>query len=153
MNDKAKVKITLESNIDGEVEKNAFSGEWYRKGSTVYLKYEELEEGGSEVRTLVRLRDGELSVTRRGDVESQQTFVAGARRSGQYASRHASFALETETSFLWVQFGDLLKPDPSEDRLLPNLPLLLEWHYKLLVDDEQIGGFVIRLRAEADDDQ
>ncbi|NBD27043.1 DUF1934 domain-containing protein [Paenibacillus glycinis] len=152
MNDKAKVNIMLESNIDGELQQNRLGGEWYRKGSTFFLRYEETEEG-SEVRTVVRWRDGELSVTRRGDVESQQTFVAGARRSGQYASRHASFALETETSFLWVQFGDLLKPDPSEDRLLPNLPLLLEWHYKLLVDDEQIGDFVIRLRAEADDGQ
>ena len=103
----------------------------------------------------MRWRDGEL--TSPGGATSRnrsKRSSAGARRSGQYASRHASLgALETETSFLWVQFGDLLKPDPSEDRLLPNLPLLLEWPYKLLVDDEQIGGFVIRLRAEADDDQ
>ncbi|WP_219834896.1 DUF1934 domain-containing protein [Paenibacillus sp. R14(2021)] len=148
MNDKAKVKITLESNIDGEVEKNVFSGEWYRKGSTVYLKYEELEEGGSEVRTLVRWRDGELSVTRRGDVESQQIFAAGVRRGGQYASQHASFYLETETSLLWAQFGDMAKAEPIEEPLLPHLPMLLEWHYRLLVDDEPTGEFVIRLRAE-----
>ncbi|MBO7748701.1 DUF1934 domain-containing protein [Paenibacillus sp. MWE-103] len=148
MNDKAAVIITLESVIDGEKQVSVMDGEWYRKGGTFFLRYEETE-AESAVRTVVRWRDGELSVTRRGDVESQQTFAAGVRRSGEYASRHASFALETETSLLWAQFGGLMDADPDGERLLPNLPLLLEWHYKLLVDGGQIGDFVIRLRAEA----
>lgn len=148
MNDKAKVKITLESDIDGEVQENRLDGEWYRKGRSFFLRYAESEEG-SEVRTVVRWRDGELSLTRRGAVESRQTFVAGVRRSGEYESRHASFALETETSLLWVQFGDMTAEEgPSEEQLLPCLPMFLEWRYRLLVDDEQIGDFIIRLRAE-----
>ncbi|MBM7567654.1 DUF1934 domain-containing protein [Paenibacillus sacheonensis] len=147
MNDKAKVRITLESDIDGEAQLNHIDGEWYRKGNAFFLKYAETEDG-SEVRTIVRWRDGELSVTRRGAVESEQTFMAGVRRGGKYESKHASFGLETETSLLWVQFGDLSKAGPSEDKLLPTLPLLLEWHYKLLVGDDEIGSFVIRLRAE-----
>ncbi|QHW31986.1 DUF1934 domain-containing protein [Paenibacillus rhizovicinus] len=147
MNDKANVRITLESDIDGEEQHNLIDGEWYRKGSTFFLRYAESEDG-SEVRTIVRWREGELSVTRRGAVESQQTFAAGVRYNGQYESRHASFPLETETSLLWVQFGDLSKAGPSEEVLRPNLPLLLEWHYNLLVGGEQIGSFKIRLRAE-----
>lgn len=149
MSDKAKVNIMLESEIDGETQQNALNGDWYRKGSSFFLRYDE-QEDGSDVRTIVRWRDGELSVTRRGDVESRQTFVVGGRRSGEYVSRHAAFALETETRLLWVQFGDIAQAGPSEGLLLPGLPLLLEWHYRLLVDDEEVGDFKIRLRAEED---
>ncbi|REE57407.1 uncharacterized beta-barrel protein YwiB (DUF1934 family) [Paenibacillus taihuensis] len=171
MTDRAKVTITLESDVDGEREQNTFSGEWFRKGSTMFIRYEETVQGPSgenaEVRTMIRWRDGELSLSRNGAVESQQIFVAGVRRTGHYASMHANFHMETETKLLWMQFGDFSEAlqgqeqeqeqqqqqqsqpaiDPS-DRLVPSLPMLLEWHYTLLVNDEPTGEFMIRLRAE-----
>ncbi|QHT58870.1 DUF1934 domain-containing protein [Paenibacillus lycopersici] len=147
MNDKAHVSIALESEIDGEEQRTAVEGEWYRKGGAFFLKYAETE-GGSEVRTIVRWRDGELSITRRGAVESEQLFTTGVRRSGRYESRHAAFSLETDTSLLQVRFGDGLNVGPGEERREPELPLLLEWHYGLLVGGEPIGNFKIRLRAE-----
>ncbi|RAP73476.1 DUF1934 domain-containing protein [Paenibacillus montanisoli] len=148
MTDRAIVTISLRSDIDGEVEENVFQGEWFRKGGTVFILYQEDGEGGGSVRTMIRWRDGELSVTRRGDVESQQKFSAGARHTGHYESEHASFHLETDTRLLIVQFGDLAKAGPSEEQLRPELPMLLIWHYRLLVNDEPTGEFIIRLQAE-----
>ncbi|SFT26455.1 DUF1934 domain-containing protein [Paenibacillus sp. BC26] len=150
MTDRANVTISLRSDIDGEVEQNTFNGEWFRKGSSVFVRYEEASEGegDSVVRTIIRYRDGELSVTRRGDVESLQTFVAGTKRTGHYESAHAAFHLETETKLLWVQFGDLTKTGPSDGQLKPDLPMLIEWHYTLLVNDEPTGEFRLRLQAE-----
>ncbi|WP_308637271.1 DUF1934 domain-containing protein [Paenibacillus silvisoli] len=148
MTDRANVTISLRSDIDGEVEENVFAGEWFRKGETVFIRYEETGEGGDTVRTMVRWRDGELSVTRRGDVESEQKFSAGAIHGGHYRSAHASFRLETETRLLIVQFGDLAKAGPSEEQLRPELPMLLIWHYRLIVNDEPTGEFIIRLQAE-----
>ncbi|SEO84613.1 DUF1934 domain-containing protein [Paenibacillus sp. OV219] len=158
MTDRAKVTITLTSDVDGEREHNTFSGEWFRKGSTVFIRYEETVEGASgasaEVRTMIRYRGGELSLSRHGAVESQQVFVAGVRRTGHYTSAHANFHMETETKLLWMQFGDFSGEQEQQtaaeaaDQIVPTLPMLLEWHYTLVINDEPTGEFRIRLRAE-----
>ncbi|BBH23170.1 hypothetical protein Back11_45150 [Paenibacillus baekrokdamisoli] len=148
MDDRIKVRVTLESEIDGEKQSNVFSGEWFRKDRSIYVRYEETDEGGSKVRTIVRWRAGELSITRRGDVVSEQTFAPGERRSGQYESPHARFRLETETKLLWVQFGGQPEDDANEEQPKPSLPMLLEWHYTLWVEEQQTDDFILRLRAE-----
>ncbi|WP_274648506.1 DUF1934 domain-containing protein [Paenibacillus humicola] len=153
MADKAKVRIRLTSEVDGEKQEHTFGGEWYRKGRSVYLRYDERDEADSEVRTTVRWREGELLVTRRGDVESEQTFVAGARRQGQYSSPHASFRLETDTSLLWMQCGDLMRTEAADEPLGLTLPMLIEWHYTLWIDSQQTGTFVIRLQADRETKQ
>jgi uncharacterized beta-barrel protein YwiB (DUF1934 family) len=151
--DKAKVRITLTSEVDGEKQEHRFIGEWYRKDRTVYMRYDEKDPESGEVRTMVRWREGELSVTRRGDVESDQTFVAGARRFGQYVSPQARFRLETDTSLLWMQCGDMTRSEPSasDEPLKLTLPMMLEWRYTLWVESEKTGDFIVRLRAERDD--
>jgi uncharacterized beta-barrel protein YwiB (DUF1934 family) len=149
MTDRVRVQVTLESEIDGEKQSNTFDGEWFRKERSIYVRYEETDEGGSVVRTIVRWRDGELSVTRRGDVVSEQTFALGERRSGQYESPHARFRLETETKLLWAQFGGSTDADlSSAKQITPSLPMLLEWHYTLWVEEQQTDDFILRLRAE-----
>ncbi|UVI30545.1 DUF1934 domain-containing protein [Paenibacillus spongiae] len=148
MNDRARVRVTLESEIDGQKQVQQYTGEWFRKERTVYVKYEEADDHYGEVRTLVRLRDGELNVTRRGGVESEQTFMPGSRRSGRYASPHARFAMETETTRLRVQSGGRTLDDSEHALLQPTLPMVIEWHYSLHVGEQPAGDFMIRMRAE-----
>ncbi|WP_236339708.1 DUF1934 domain-containing protein [Paenibacillus plantiphilus] len=151
--DRAQVRITLESEIDGEKQIIEHSGEWFCKNRSIFIRYDETESYG-KARAIVRWRDGELSVTRRGDVESEQIFVAGARRYGQYKSSLARFRLETDTTLLWMQCGDMLQSgDMTHSELAIEepeltLPLLLEWHYTMWIEDELTGTFKIRLRAE-----
>ncbi|MBW7477769.1 DUF1934 domain-containing protein [Paenibacillus oenotherae] len=146
--DKAQVRITLESEIDGEKQLHEHIGEWYCKNRTVYIRYEETEPHG-KVRTMVRWREGELNVTRHGDVESEQSFVAGARRAGQYVSALTRFRLETDTTLLWMQCGDMLHNESEDGEPKLSLPMLLEWHYTMWLEDQLTGTFVIRLHAEA----
>lgn len=148
MNDRARVRVTLESEIDGEKQVQRYTGEWFRKERTVYVKYEEADDHYGEVRTLMRLRDGELNVTRRGGVESEQTFRAGTRRIGRYASPHARFAMETETTRLQVQSGGRTWTGSEHELLQPTLPMAVEWHYSLHVGEQLAGDFRIRMRAE-----
>lgn len=157
--DRAQVRITLESEIDGEKQIIEHSGEWFCKNRSIFIRYDETESYG-KARAIVRWRDGELSVTRRGDVESEQIFVAGARRYGQYKSSLARFRLETDTTLLWMQCGDMLQSgdgkqsevmmqsEPSAEEPELTLPMLLEWHYTMWIEDELTGTFKIRLRAE-----
>lgn len=157
--DRAQVRITLESEIDGEKQIIEHKGEWFCKNRSIFIRYEEKESYG-KASTVVRWRDRELSVTRRGDVESEQTFVAGARRYGQYVSSLTKFRLETDTTLLWMQCGDMLQSGDgmqSEVKMQSEssakepeltLPMLLEWHYTMWIEDQLTGTFKIRLRAE-----
>lgn len=175
--ERAEVRITLESEIDGEKQIVEHSGEWFCKNRSVFIRYDETETYG-KVRTMVRWRDGELNVTRRGDVESDQTFVAGARRYGQYVSPLTRFRLETDTTLLWMQCGEMTQAGDAgqngdvaeardsarneaamqhggqrqegsaEGQFALTLPMLLEWHYTMWIEDQQTGTFLIRLRAE-----
>ncbi|MWC31066.1 DUF1934 domain-containing protein [Paenibacillus sp. MMS18-CY102] len=161
MTDKASVRLILSSDIEGEKQEHHFHGEWYRKGRTVYVRYSETDEEAGETRTLIRWRDGELHIARRGLVDSEQTFVAGVRRTGRYASPFVQFQMETDTEWLWMQCGNWrtdgersgAEPPhegdkPIDGELLPDLPMLLEWHYKMYVDGELTGQFKIKLQAE-----
>ena len=73
------------------------------------------------VRTLVRWRDGELSVTRRGDVVSEQTFVAGARKPASMSPARVGFGWKRRRAALGYSSATVRKPDlsSSEDRMLP----------------------------------
>ncbi|MFB9330682.1 DUF1934 domain-containing protein [Paenibacillus aurantiacus] len=151
MNDKASVRIMLESDVDGEKQAHQLTGEWYRKDRTVYIRYEERDETYGEVRTTVRWREGELRLTRHGGIEAEQNFAAGQRLPGRYKSEHATFPLETETLLLWMQTGDESSIGTADNLPRPSLPLLLEWRYKLWVGGESVGLFRIRLLAEAEE--
>jgi len=151
MNDeKAQVAITLLSKVDGEQQTRHYQGEWFRKGETIYLRYEETDEVHGQLRTLVRWRNGELQLTRRGAVESEQFFVAGTRRTGRYRSAHTRFIMETETKQLRIQSGlplsssdEQKRGQDSQERLL----LELEWGYTMWVNEEETGRFEVLLRA------
>lgn len=155
MTDKANVRLTLTSEIEGEVQEHQFTGEWLRKGRAVYVRYTETDDSSGEVRTVIRWRDGQLHIARRGVVESEQNFIAGAKQAGEYKSPFARFKMVTDTSLLWMQCGDLVQrgdqQQPAADgELVPMLPMLLEWHYNMYVDEELTGQFKIKLKAEPD---
>ncbi|MFC5701282.1 DUF1934 domain-containing protein [Cohnella faecalis] len=144
--EKALVRIRLESDAGGEKQEQSLEGEWYSKNRTIYLRYEETE-GANLVRTLLSWKDGRLRLVRQGDVESEQIFSAGGRHSGYYRSDNVQFPLETETSFLRIVSSG--GEGPGDQTPSPKLPMLLEWHYTLRIAGEDAGLFVIRLHAES----
>jgi uncharacterized beta-barrel protein YwiB (DUF1934 family) len=143
-----KARITLESMQDGSSHIHTYDGEWFRKELSVYVRYVEpaLKEDPKtgEVRTLVRYRPEELSIVRRGAVESEQLFVPGVRRAGYYRSKAASFPLETDTLLLQLRKGR----DESADGLPAALPFTVEWQYEMHVGDQMSGRFHIRLHIQ-----
>ncbi|MFD1957094.1 DUF1934 domain-containing protein [Paenibacillus thailandensis] len=146
MSDRMNVRLKLIGKADGIANVQTYSGEWFRKEKSVYIRYEEPAqdaEAGANVRTLLRYRPGELSLVRRGGLESEQLFAPKARLRGYYRSPYASFELETATSRLAVrQAGEA----GSEE--LPVPPFRLEWNYKLWVGGQVTGKFEIRLEVE-----
>ncbi len=150
MLENGRVNIKLTSVQDGQTQTHKYSGEWFRKERSVYIRYSESVDTGpetkGEVRTLIRYRPDELSITRRGAVQSDQTFIQGVRQSGQYQSAFTSFRLETATSLL-----KLTSSAKQDQTLLPvELPFSLEWKYKLYAEDQLSGQFHIKLHIQED---
>ncbi|AJY74996.1 DUF1934 domain-containing protein [Paenibacillus beijingensis] len=139
MNEKRRVLIALESKQDGGAKTvQTFRGQFYPKDRSVYVRYDEDDELHGTVRTLLRWTPGELSLTRRGGVESEQTFAAGSRRPGRYRSPHLSFPLETETTELTAEQGGC------------GLPLTLQWSYTLHIGQQESSRFQLRLHIRED---
>ncbi|OXM14698.1 DUF1934 domain-containing protein [Paenibacillus herberti] len=133
------VTITVSSTQDGQpapVVKHV--GVLIPKGRTLYIRYEEQDELHGSVRTMIRWNGEELTLTRRGGVESDQTFAAGQARGGRYNSAHLSFPLVTETEDLSVTMA-------SDEGLLP---LTLGWTYRLRMEDQLSGRFQLRLTIQ-----
>jgi uncharacterized beta-barrel protein YwiB (DUF1934 family) len=149
MGESKKVRINLESVQDGSSSTHSYEGEWFRKERSIFIRYSELATEGDpsagEVRTLVRFRPDELSIVRRGVIESEQLFTPGQRRSGHYRSRMTSFPLETETLQLSLQTAD---SHSAAEQLPSKLPFTLEWQYELHVSDQMSGRFHIRLHIQ-----
>ncbi|PLT43737.1 DUF1934 domain-containing protein [Paenibacillus sp. FSL W8-1187] len=132
------VDIAVSSMQDGKREPAArHRGELIPKGRSLYLRYEERDELHGVVRTTLRWNGEELTLTRRGGLESDQTFAAGQSRGGRYASPHLSFPLVTETE-------ELAASSPGEGLL----PLTLSWTYRLRIEDESSGRFQLRLTIQ-----
>jgi Uncharacterized protein conserved in bacteria len=144
MQDRMAVKITLTSTQDGESVVHTYTGEWFRKERSVYIRYEEPVEGDApSIRTLVRFREDELSITRRGALESEQLFVPGeGRRSGYYRSPYTSFQMETSTAFVAV------KGDDGAEFSLAEPPCTIEWQYELWINEHLSGRFHNRLHIQ-----
>lgn len=150
MNESRKVSITLESVLDGNSQTHSYEGEWFRKELSIFIRYSEYpfegESEAGEVRTLVRYRPNEMSIVRRGAIQSEQLFMLGHRQPGSYRSPMTSFLLETETMKLTL---DATEENPEGiDELPSQLPFTIEWEYEMYVSDQMSGRFQMRLHIQ-----
>lgn len=151
MTDRSNIIVELESRQDGELASHTYKGEWFRKERSIYIRYIEEENGAEEIRTLIRFRPEELSITRRGVVHSEQIFAPGQVRAGSYRTPYMSMQLETHTSGLSMVEPHGSKPAVQNGDGLPDkLPFSLEWSYELYTNEQQSGEFHIKLHIRED---
>jgi uncharacterized beta-barrel protein YwiB (DUF1934 family) len=157
MAESRKVRITLESVQDGSSHIHVYEGEWFRKERSIFIRYSEPavagEPAAGEVRTLVKYRQDELSITRRGVIESEQLFVPGLRRTGRYHSAMTSFSLETDTMQLSLHIPNGDGTTEIAETLPTTLPFTLEWEYEMHVGEQMSGRFHIRLHIQEERNQ
>lgn len=125
------VQIELTSSVDGEVVRHRYDGDLYRKGQAVYVRYIEHDETGTETRTLLKLTEQEIKLTRRGQVESEQSFALQERRRGYYQTSMGRLPLVTETLAMEVVLG-------AES-------CSAVWSYSLHIADEPAGLFKLKI--------
>ncbi|WP_338553988.1 DUF1934 domain-containing protein [Paenibacillus sp. KS-LC4] len=147
MSERMNVSIRLESRQDGAVQVSEHRGELFRKDRSIYIRYEESIEGEAKaepIRSLIRYRQGELLITRRGAVDSEQLFAVGGRRAGRYRSPFTSFPMETETKRLAFHAEDAAAGESAEP------PFTIEWNYDLWIEEHLSGQFHIRLHIQGE---
>lgn len=136
--DKYRVSVTLMSLQDGQQHVLNVAGEVITKGSQLYIRYEETEQGpqgeDSSVRTTIKIAGSELKLIRHGAVQSEQTFQSGHRLPGYYRSAYTQFNLSTETRKL-----EIVRDGRS---------LTVAWDYDLYVYEELSGQFAISLHIQ-----
>lgn len=74
-------------------------GRYYRKGNSVYLKYDEVQEEGT-VHTIVKISEDEALILRSGLIKMRLSFRLSEQRNGSHESPFGSLMLSTSTKTL-----------------------------------------------------
>lgn len=98
------VQVRLHSSIkhpgqDKETHELEATGRYIEKSNSMYLKYEE-EQNGQIVRTTVKMDDDEALIMRSGAVNMRLPFDTERARSGEYGNGPASMKLLVKTNRL-----------------------------------------------------
>lgn len=99
-------RIRIESKAGNEHFSQTVQGAVYRKGKTWYLRYEERDDDGAPLRTVVKLADDEWVVTRRGAVSAELRFARGRTCRGYYRIGGMELALMTRLTHSRMEIGE-----------------------------------------------
>ncbi|CAG7652932.1 DUF1934 domain-containing protein [Paenibacillus allorhizosphaerae] len=133
-----RVRISISSANGSEpATQQQLAGELFRKGSSTYLRYQELPDAGmGRTVTTLRIDPSGLRIVRQGDVQFEQTFRTGMRHLGYIQTPQGRLEIETVTHFF----------EYREERR-QDLSLYVHWSYELSVMGEEAGSFRIELTA------
>ena len=128
------VRIKLVSTWDDERIEQDYRGELYRRGSAIYVRYTEQDEQGGKTRTVVKLSEREIKIMRRGEIESEQTFVLHHKRKGHHRTPAGTLPIVTDTRSMRLE--------------QQNGRWTAAWSYILYVADEPAGNFNLKLNIQ-----
>jgi len=96
------IKIDSNIQVEGEephVMEMTMPAKFYVKGSTRYITYEETELTGMEGdKTMLKLDDDKVSMTRYGSNPSEMVFIEGERYETDYTTPYGVFKMENTAS-------------------------------------------------------
>lgn len=147
---KRQVRIRIESSGGGQSSKLQAEGEWYETttGSS-YVRYPEPDPSLGKTTTMVKWNDKEVRVLRHGEIESDQTFVSGARMAGNYWLPASSDPAADKMSGSQTRGRMLLE---CVTRTIAHKSVerghSVKWKYELYVDGQYTGVYKIRLDIE-----
>ncbi|CAM3769875.1 DUF1934 domain-containing protein [Alkalicoccus chagannorensis] len=110
---KMDVDISIQTTIrdGGQRERHTMetNGELIWRGGLLALQFDEPVEEGEPQGTsqVMQLRDGRLSVKRKGAVQMDQRFVEGEKTRGMFTSQAGPMQMETDTKELQYDWDDM----------------------------------------------
>ena len=104
-------------------------GNYYKKNDFHYVLYEEMIDGFDQpVRSMVKFRDGDLTVSKKGVLNVNMVFEENRKNSCCYATPYGDMMLGIDTKEVEVT--------EEEDRIVVDAVYLLEANYEPLADCE-----------------
>lgn len=102
-------------------------GEYYQKNGSHYLLYEEYEEGYHEpVKNLLRYKEGEVALTKRGLLNVHMVFAEGKKNLSQYQTPYGTILMGMDTNRITFQ--------EQEHALFLDVEYTLEANYQYVAD-------------------
>ena len=100
------VKIELRTKIQHDSQQETYElvafGRYYQKGSSIYIKYDEVQEEGT-VNTIVKITGEEAVILRSGALKMRLSFLQGKEMNGSYDSPYGMLLLTTKTNELSLE--------------------------------------------------
>src|SRR5690242_15364691 len=92
-----RVQVRIESRSESGTTVRQASGDLYAVGGRICIRYEEAPSELGRTVTLIKLETNQIRIIRQGDVQAEQTFVPGEKRTGFYWTAQGKLELEMET--------------------------------------------------------
>ncbi len=138
--------MQFEPGVEEEEIESIQFGEYYQKGNTRFLLFEEMTEGSREVtKNILRMQENALYVTKKGLMNVQMSFEEHKKSSSSYQTPFGTLLMGIDThNISWEE---------TQDRIVMRVEYALDVNYEHLADCKIIievrpkGSGNIRLQA------
>lgn len=135
MGEKVKVNVRgIHRDAQGNemVSETVAFGEYYERGGSHYVLYEEtLEEEGESIRTMIKIKEPFLELTRKGSVNTKLIFEKGELHRTSYQTPYGLMEFDVKTHQMDCR------------RMGKHMDISME--YDLLSGEEKIGSYRLEI--------
>lgn len=123
------LQFDAEAQNDEELDKieSIYPGEYYMRGGAHYILYEEImEDETTPVKNVLKLRDKEFTLTKKGMINTQMVFTEGKKNMTSYVTPFGNIMIALDTEKMVVE--------ETEDELKIHIDYGLEANYQYVAD-------------------
>ncbi len=100
------LQFDAEAQNDEELDKieSIYPGEYYMRSGSHYILYEELmEEEATPIKNVIKLRDKEFTLTKKGIINTQMVFTEGKKNMTSYVTPFGNIMIALDTEKIVVE--------------------------------------------------
>ncbi|MBQ2451603.1 MAG: DUF1934 domain-containing protein [Lachnospiraceae bacterium] len=123
------LQFDAESQNDEEMDKieSIYPGEYYFRSGSHYILYDELVEGeAAPIKNVIKLRDREFTITKKGIINTQMVFTEGKKNMTSYVTPFGNIMIALDTEKIEVK--------ETEEELKIHIDYGLEANYQYIAD-------------------
>ena len=123
------LQFDVEAENDEELDKieSIYPGEYYNRSGAHYIMYEELmEEEDTPLKNMIKLREKEFTLTKKGIINVQMVFTEGKKTMTSYVTPFGNIMIALDTSKIAVE--------ETENELKIHIDYGLDANYQYIAD-------------------
>lgn len=123
------LQFDAESQGEEELDKieSIYPGEYYFRSGSHYILYDELVEGeAAPIKNVIKLRDREFTITKKGIINTQMVFTEGKKNMTSYVTPFGNIMIALDTEKIEVK--------ETEEELKIHIDYGLEANYQYIAD-------------------